>query len=160
MAQLRTRSEREVDNLVTDCLYQVSKGLSYTGWDTSQRLRMRDLVSKLGLLEPTANPGVSRLHDQENGRDILRTVSEVTGISTAALQGEKRGGPVSKARQLVFLLCNEHAQQMSTPQIGRLMNRDHTTVIHGTRKARERIQADPDYKETYDRILSRLAWEK
>ena len=52
--------------------------------------------------------------------------------------------PRPLARQALMLLAVEHTA-MSVSWIGRHMNRDHTTVLHGVKSARTRIAAKPDY---------------
>lgn len=53
-----------------------------------------------------------------------------------------RAHPVSHPRQLAMMLTRDLVG-MTLPQIGRRHQRDHTTVLHGIREARKRIETDP-----------------
>jgi chromosomal replication initiation ATPase DnaA len=63
-------------------------------------------------------------------RDIIRDVSEETGVSVAEIIGRARTGRIVKARQAV-MYCARREGRFSTTQIGRALHRDHTTVIYG-----------------------------
>lgn len=72
-------------------------------------------------------------------RAVLTEVSEATGISISRILGRSRVRPVVEARQLVCHVLYRHG--MSYPQIGRLINRDHTTVLHAVRAVEARRAA-------------------
>ena len=68
--------------------------------------------------------------------DIVRAVSEQTGIPTTAIYGRDRSSDISPARQLVMLKCREAG--MTVARIGVLLGRDHTTVIAGIKAEKAR----------------------
>lgn len=67
---------------------------------------------------------------------IVRAVSEGTGLTVAEILGQSRLGPIARARQLVMF--EAYAAGYSMAHIGRILRRDHTTVMHGIRAERER----------------------
>lgn len=74
-------------------------------------------------------------------RLLLRVCEHATGIPATAIQSQRRNSPVVKARQIYMWLCKRFTSR-SFPQIGALVGgRDHTTVMHGYRKAEAAIAA-------------------
>jgi chromosomal replication initiator protein len=61
---------------------------------------------------------------------ILGAVVRYFGSSIDALKGTSRRREIVLPRQLAMFLLREDAR-LSAPEIGRLLNRDHTTVLHG-----------------------------
>lgn len=67
---------------------------------------------------------------------VLKKVSEKTGISIEDLQSKKRKREIVDARQVYCRRCCEYTRA-SLSKIGSLINRDHATVMHGRSKAYE-----------------------
>lgn len=166
--QLRSRSEPELDGLLDDCLRQVGNDLLST-WRVNEddaievegkRRRMRQLLQDCGMMEETANPCVGRQAFHHAPDRVLSVVAEITGYSIAELKGDRRYSELARARHLLYLAMIESCRQLSGNRIAHLLNRDHTTIVHGLKRARKRVREDSYAAETYQRILSRLAWEK
>lgn len=67
---------------------------------------------------------------------VIRAASKF-GVSQAEIMGRTRGTKAAvSARQWVMLRAYEEGYSM--PQIGRELGRDHTTVLEGIRRQRER----------------------
>ncbi|NOZ28483.1 MAG: chromosomal replication initiator protein DnaA [Chloroflexi bacterium] len=72
---------------------------------------------------------------------IISLVARFFGLTAEQLTGRGRSKEVSLARQvLMYLLRTDF--DFSYPQIGNLLNRDHTTIIHGVEKMKEMIETD------------------
>ena len=89
-------------------------------------------------------------------KDVVIAVSREAGISTEQLLGRSRVHALARYRHLAFVLAHEltHEPMM---QIGRAMNRDHSTVWAGMRRCRERMLHDVELEETYNRLYSELS---
>jgi chromosomal replication initiation ATPase DnaA len=87
--------------------------------------------------------------------EIIAVVAEEAGIAPALLSDPHLNRHIAWQRQLAYLLISEHTN-LSTTVIGRIMHRDHTTVVDGRRAARERLSL-PAYRALHDRIVARLA---
>jgi len=61
--------------------------------------------------------------------DILNTVSNYYGVTINELKGKCRKRRIVKPRQVIMFLLRTKAR-MVLSDIGEVMNRDHTTVIH------------------------------
>lgn len=73
---------------------------------------------------------------------ILEAVSVTFGYSVDDLLGSSRSKPLVMARQTAMFACREFLG-LSYPQIGKALNRDHTTVMHGCKKIEEFLHQFP-----------------
>jgi|GEM_PF-6592404 len=70
---------------------------------------------------------------------ILKAVAKSAGLRIADITGSCRSADLAYARQTVYALSLR--ENLSAAQIGRVMGRDHTTVISGARRAEKAIRA-------------------
>ena len=75
-------------------------------------------------------------------RDIIQAASAASGVSVIDIVSRRRHGKLVYVRQLIMALARE-LTIASVCDIGRLMNRDHSTVLHGMRRHVERRSMDP-----------------
>ena len=73
---------------------------------------------------------------------IVVSCSEEFGVPLLNLLSDERGQGVTLARHAAMALAHRLARR-SLPVIGRAMNRDHTTVLHGVRRHEQRVAKDP-----------------
>lgn len=78
----------------------------------------------------TSEPQPRRL-----GRHIIAEVAQETGISVADILGPRRLAPVAAARRIAMQRVRDECKY-SYPQIGKMFNRDHSTVIWACRGGR------------------------
>jgi chromosomal replication initiator protein len=64
---------------------------------------------------------------------ILLAVGRFYGLNSDDLKGRSRHKQIVWPRQIAMFLLREDAH-LSTPDIGRLLNRDHTTVLHAVKQ--------------------------
>lgn len=77
-------------------------------------------------------------------------------VEPAAITSPLRLGELVQARQVVMHLAVTRLRH-SLPIIGRCLNRDHTTVLHGARCMAARIAADPDLAARVARVAAAIA---
>jgi len=91
--------------------------------------------------------------------DIQRAVAAAAGIDVADMLSERRARRVARPRQLAMWMAAK-LTGYSTPRIGMMFARDHTTVLHALRCVNERMAAaDPDtvaLHATAAAVLARL----
>jgi Bacterial dnaA protein helix-turn-helix len=75
-------------------------------------------------------------------REVVRSVADTHGISPHLIVGRSRCAAVTAARQEVYYWLR-HTGRFSMPRIGRWLDRDHTTVLHGIRQTEKRFKALP-----------------
>jgi chromosomal replication initiation ATPase DnaA len=64
-------------------------------------------------------------------RTIIREVAKITGIPQDDILSPKRDRATARARQMV--MWKAHREGHSLTQIGNVLDRDHTSVLHGIR---------------------------
>ena len=81
----------------------------------------------------------------ESMADIARRVADSHRLSVADIRGPCRERSYAVARQE---FCFEARKQLrwSFPQIGRFLNRDHSTVIHAVTAHQDRMNGKPDLR--------------
>jgi chromosomal replication initiator protein len=88
--------------------------------------------------------------------NIQRTVSEYYKIRTADLLSSKRSRSIARPRQVAMALSKELTKH-SLPEIGNAFGgRDHTTVLHATRKIKSLRETDASIEEDYKNLLRTL----
>lgn len=78
--------------------------------------------------------------DESHRIIILNCCSRLGVEATDVLQARRDSRVLVRARQFIAWYLRER-YELSFPHIGRLMNRDHTTVIHSVRKVRAALAA-------------------
>jgi chromosomal replication initiator protein len=72
---------------------------------------------------------------------VLTAVSRLFDVKVDDLKGKARHKRVVVPRQIAMYLLREDAH-LSTPEVGRVLNRDHTTVLHGIKQVANDIARD------------------
>lgn len=93
----------------------------------SRQAELRPLTSSF-----RAVVGSLRPRDSHTCSQILQIVCEVTGASRRDIVAHRRNRDVTRARQLYCWLCHRFTTA-SFPQIARLIDRDHTTILSNVR---------------------------
>ena len=88
-------------------------------------------------------------------REVIIAVCERFKISPQNLLGRGRHREFSKPRHMVCLLAHELTYQ-SLCDIGRAMDRDHTTILHGVKATRLAIKKDPALALAYQELTEAL----
>ncbi|MBQ1229935.1 MAG: hypothetical protein IIX80_02765 [Clostridia bacterium] len=73
---------------------------------------------------------------------IFSLINEKYGVSKQELAGPKRNKEIAAARHICIFLIRE-LTEMSFPNIGKLLERDHTTVLSSYNNSFARYQIDP-----------------
>ena len=87
---------------------------------------------------------------------ILNIVAEHFGINSLDLIGQKRSKELVFPRQIVMYLCGEMTAE-SLQNIGKALGgRDHTTIIHGTKKIASELKTDENLQNTIDILKKKI----
>lgn len=85
--------------------------------------------------------------------NIQKTVAEYYKIRTAELVSNKRSRSIARPRQIAMTLAKELTKH-SLPEIGSAFGgRDHTTVLHATRKVNSLREGDASIEEDYRNLV-------
>ena len=66
--------------------------------------------------------------------ELIASVAERNGASVSEVLSRRRDRRIVKARHAAILAVRERFDGDSLPMIGRLFNRDHTSILHVVRK--------------------------
>lgn len=92
--------------------------------------------------------------------EIFAAVCTHYGIGKTEMMSQRRKGPTSGARHVVYYLARRLTLN-SLQTIGRkLGDRDHTTILHGVRRIEERIRKDEELSATVEMLVEKLGGEK
>jgi chromosomal replication initiation ATPase DnaA len=105
-------------------------------------------ASRAVIVHPTANltaPALPKMPElgwgtTRNRDRILRAVCRLNRVSLDELKSRSHARRIVRVRQQAMYLLRTRLR-MSFSSIGRLLNRDHTTVLHGVRAHAERTGA-------------------
>ena len=123
-------------------LRRVIAGSRFTGQPIDTALAMENLKDLLSFQE--------RMITVNN---IQKTVAEYFKIRVADLLSKSRARQVARPRQMAMTLAKELTDH-SLPEIGDFFGgRDHTTVLHATRKIKELKDSNTRVKEDYENLL-------
>jgi chromosomal replication initiation ATPase DnaA len=87
---------------------------------------------------------------------ILEMVAGEFHVSIPALKGPSRDGFTAQPRQ-AFCWLSRKVGDWSTPQIGRVIDRDHTTVLHAIWATTERMGKDAGFAAHVTKLWAQLA---
>ena len=88
--------------------------------------------------------------------NIQKTVAEYFKLRTSELLSAKRSRSLARPRQIAMALAKELTKH-SLPEIGTAFGgRDHTTVLHATRKVKSLRENDAAIEEDYKNLFRRL----
>ena len=83
--------------------------------------------------------------------EVLAIVARQYGIPIDELPKKGRTQTVARARQDACALLRD-TTKMSLPEIGRVFDRDHTTIIHGLRSTVNRLKNDPEAAKLFAKM--------
>jgi len=75
-------------------------------------------------------------------RNVIRAASAISGIPESELLDDNRAAHLSWVRFAIMAACQRYA---SYSAIGRVMGRDHSTIIHGVKRALTLGKSDPAF---------------
>ena len=87
--------------------------------------------------------------------DILLKVSEKYRISVEQMKGKERYAEIVKARHIYFYLCRK-LTSATYYKIAKLLNRDHSTVIHAENKIADEIYYYRHFEQEINDLIVEL----
>ena len=84
--------------------------------------------------------------------DIVLAGSRMFNIHPDVIYGDDRTAFVCRARFGLYMAL--HLRGASKSQVGRIMRRDHSTVIHGLTRAERMMEKDDAFKRVVNKLVS------
>lgn len=96
-------------------------------------------------------------HTKEITVDLIKkVVSHHYGMRVEEMDSKKRTRAISFPRQVAMYISRE-LTDLSLPQIGnRFGGRDHSTILHGYDKIKNKIQEETNFKKTIDTLIDKI----
>ena len=106
-------------------------------------------------------PGLVVRWNYEDQPDLMQTtmnkavwaVAKAWGISVQSLHSKRRSRDVTIPRFLVMYLMSRYCSHRSLVEIGRFFGMDHTTIMHGIKRATKLLIEDPDFAAAHERAV-------
>jgi len=83
---------------------------------------------------------------------IIKKVSEACDVSITEIQGRGRQESVAWARHLLVYFLRK-INKISYPAIGKIIKRDHTTIINSYKKVTKKIETDEKFKFFVEQLI-------
>ncbi len=139
-AILLIKAKKNNFDLSMDAAKQIAEKISDTRGLEGTLLRLITQSQALGmdlskpLVDKVLNNGSDEGINQYHPDELIKRICEFYKIKQTQLKGEKRDASLVRARQIAMYILRKELN-MSYVEIGNILGgRDHTTVIHGTRK--------------------------
>jgi chromosomal replication initiator protein DnaA len=87
--------------------------------------------------------------------EILKTVADVYNVRIADLTSRERPQSVALPRQIAMFLCRCFTNG-SLPEIGKVFEKNHSTIVHACKTIPGRMETDADLKHRVWHIVERL----
>jgi chromosomal replication initiation ATPase DnaA len=91
---------------------------------------------------------------------IMDIVTAVTGVTEAEMKSPSRVREISDARCLLFGLYVEYSDRMTYAELGRMVNKDHSTVVFNLGKFRGLTETDPIFRAKREKCEALLRDKK
>ena len=89
--------------------------------------------------------------------EVVEAVARASGLDRKDLFGCRRTRRLARARQLAMFLVRDLCPGASLHAIGHLLNRDHTTVLYGCRRAASLLERDEVFRQRREEARRYLA---
>ena len=80
-------------------------------------------------------------------------VAQAWGISVQTLHSNRRSRSVAIPRFLAMYLMARYCSHRSLMEIGRFFGMDHTSIMHGNKRAAELLIEDPDFAAAHEQAV-------
>jgi chromosomal replication initiation ATPase DnaA len=88
--------------------------------------------------------------------EVLEIAARVLDVSHGELIGSIKEKRIVHRRWLLMLYFRE-VRGYSLPRIGAILHRDHTTILSGLERCREKLAVDAEYRALNDALRGALA---
>lgn len=112
-----------------------------------------EISMKVIVTRPVRFSASKRMEYMQNVLDLVESEYEV---NEAMIKNADRKREVVEARQILFYILKTSRFYFSFKELGRLFNRDHTSVMHAVNKVKDLQQVDLEFKEKLNKILPKV----
>lgn len=151
--------DRQVQEMIAKKAYRHVRELEGTFNQVMAKTRFNksplSLSTAAETLDQFERPRHHQIQPKASPMDILRATADHFKLSVDDLTGTSRLAKVNYARQIAVYLIRETTDHTFV-QIGEMLGRTHTTVLHGYNKMVEELKESDDLQQKIARIKSSL----
>lgn len=125
---------------------------------TGERIVEQDVQPKK-VEQPVAASVMVPIKRTPTQNSALVAVCDAFEIQACYIDSESRPNWIARPRFAYYRLLRE-VVGLSMMRIGKLADRDHTSVLHGIRRCRDLCESDPEYARLYHLALEKLVGAK
>jgi len=125
-------------------------------------LNKKHLLEIEKLKREILKPKLDISSNEQTWHDVMRAVCQTYNMTPDEIQSQNRKQEVMFARHMFCYLCRKHLS-MPLSGIGKILMRDHSTIINSVTKASDLIEFDKITKQRYEltmELLGRYLLEK
>jgi len=150
MAILKKKAELNRINLPDEVAYFLAAS------DTRNIRELEGMLIRLGAYSSLQHIPITLAMAKDNLKDIQKNVADHFNLKVADLKSDKRLKTFVQARQVAIWLCRD-LTSASYPDIGsKFGGKDHSTVIHATKKIDRQMGEDPQLAAMIETIRCTL----
>ena len=163
MAILRKNAEIYDKNISDDIIQYIANNIKSNIRELEGALNKVIAFAKINKKELTLDIAEEALKDviypekrkQVTPKLILEVVAEHFGITTEDITSKRRNSEYVLPRQITMYLCRE-LSDISLVGIGKLLGKDHTTVMHGVTKIADEVNTNEELKGKVEIIKKKI----
>ena len=87
--------------------------------------------------------------------NIIEKVSFTFGVEPEQLKSERRDASINNARQAAMYIIRE-ITGLSQDEVGKVFNRNHSTVNNSLKNVQEKMNSDTKYKNLINEIIKNI----
>ncbi len=160
------KKKAEIDNLIIpeEVIFFIANGIKSNIRDMEGsliRVVAFSSLTKSSITEELAKEVLKdSLEKEEEKRITIDLIQKVVAahfdLHIADMKAQKRTKTIAFPRQIAMYL-SRNLTDSSLPEIGENFGgRDHTTVMHAYDKVKERLEKDPDFEKTIERLIREI----
>ena len=111
------------------------------------------------MISPYSWPGIARpltIAYRITEEDVIHAVCNFYRVDEMKLHSTSRYRPLVRARHVIWMLCRRFVKGITLKHMGRMMGKDHTTVIHGLRAIEDDYDTDNVLASEIEQIAKHL----
>ena len=142
---------KAIDSQISNVIHKTDGKLRYSRKDVTETLQnIRQMVSDIDITAFTGGGCIDK-----NESDIMQAVCSVTGLSKETITGPRRDAEVIRARKL-FSVFAKQILGFKPDKIGRIINKDRTTVIFHIKNHEGDMFSCKPYRNAYNKACQLL----
>ncbi len=163
MAILRRKAEMDNIEIGDDILEYIAFNITSNVRELEGSLNKINAMSRLQKRDISLSLAQEAIRDIVSPNDrknitcdfIIDTVAEHFDINPQEIRSKGRSKNVAYPRQIVMYLCKKLTGSSIT-KIGEILDRDHSTVLHGYNKIEDDISKDQSIRNTVDMLIKKI----